>query len=41
MSVLSNNGNQTAALIFEPSKVIDIAGINKIVPNIEAAIYRT
>ena len=33
-------GNRTAALIFGPSKVFVIAGINKIVPNMEAAMYR-
>jgi len=33
-------GNRTAALIFGPAKVIVIAGINKIVPNVEAAIER-
>jgi hypothetical protein len=37
---IDGRGNRTAALIFGPSKVIVIAGINKIVPNIEAAIYR-
>jgi len=33
-------GNRSAALIFGPSKVIVIAGINKIVPDKEAAIHR-
>jgi len=33
-------GNRVAALIFGPSKIIVVAGINKIVPDIEAAIYR-
>jgi L-lactate utilization protein LutB len=37
---IDGRGNRTAALIFGPSKVIVIAGINKVVPNIEAAIYR-
>jgi hypothetical protein len=37
---IDGSGNRTAALIFGPSKVIIVAGINKIVPNIEAAIYR-
>jgi hypothetical protein len=33
-------GNRVAALIFGPPKVIVIAGINKIVPDYEAAVYR-
>jgi hypothetical protein len=37
---IDGSGNRVAALIFGPSKVIVIAGINKIVPNIEAAIDR-
>lgn len=33
-------GNRVAALIFGPSKIIVVAGINKIVPDTEAAVYR-
>jgi len=33
-------GNRVAALIFGPPKIIVISGINKIVPDYEAAIYR-
>ena len=33
-------GNRVAALIFGPPKIIVIAGVNKIVPDYEAAIYR-
>ena len=33
-------GNRVAALIFGPPKIIVVAGINKIVPDVEAAIYR-
>jgi len=33
-------GNRVAALVFGPSKVIIVAGINKIVPDLEAAMWR-
>jgi hypothetical protein len=33
-------GNRVAALIFGPPKVIIVAGINKIVPDVQAAIHR-
>lgn len=33
-------GNRVAALIFGPPKVIIVAGINKIVPDVHAAIHR-
>ena len=33
-------GNRVAALIFGPKKVIVVAGINKIVPDVEAALDR-
>lgn len=37
---IDGNGNRVAALIFGPKKVIIVAGINKIVPDVEAAIDR-
>lgn len=37
---MDGTGNRSAALIFGPSKVIVIAGVNKIVPDKEAAINR-
>jgi L-lactate utilization protein LutB len=37
---LDGSGNRVAALIFGPPKVIVIAGINKIVANIETAVDR-
>ena len=33
-------GNRVAALIFGPPKVIIVAGINKIVPDVDAAVHR-
>ena len=33
-------GNRIAALIFGPSKVIIVAGINKIVPDVDEALHR-
>jgi len=33
-------GNRTAAMLFGPSKVVIIAGVNKIVENVEAGIRR-
>ncbi len=33
-------GNRVAALIFGPPKIIVISGVNKIVPDYEAAVYR-
>ena len=37
---IDGSGNRVAALIYGPSKVIVVAGINKIVPDLEAAIDR-
>lgn len=37
---VDGNGNRVAALIFGPKRVIVVAGVNKIVPNLEAAIAR-
>lgn len=37
---VDGNGNRVAALVYGPKSVIIIAGINKIVPDLEAAIYR-
>ena len=37
---VDGNGNRVAALIFGPAHVIVLAGANKIVPNVEAAIAR-
>jgi L-lactate utilization protein LutB len=33
-------GNRLAALIFGPTRVIVVAGINKVVPDVNAALYR-
>ena len=33
-------GNRVASLIFGPKNVIVIAGLNKVVPNLDAAILR-
>jgi len=33
-------GSRVAAMIFGPSKIIIVAGINKIVPDVKAAIFR-
>lgn len=37
---VDGNGNRISAIIYGPKKVIVIAGANKIVPNLEAAVYR-
>ena len=37
---VDGNGNRVAALIFGPKRVIVVAGVNKIVPNLQAAISR-
>jgi len=37
---IDGTGNRVAALIFGPSKVIVVAGVNKIVPDVDAAIHR-
>lgn len=37
---VDGRGNRVAALIYGPKKVIVVAGINKIVRNLDAAIYR-
>ncbi len=37
---MDGTGNRTAALIFGPQKVIVIAGLNKIVPDVASAIQR-
>jgi len=37
---VDGNGNRVAAMLYGPDKVIIIAGINKIVENIEEAIKR-
>lgn len=37
---VDGNGNRVAAMLFGPDKVIVIAGINKIVPDVEAAMER-
>ncbi len=37
---IDGSGNRVAALAFGPSKVIIIAGTNKIVPDVDAAIQR-
>ena len=34
-------GNRVASLIFGPKNVIIIAGLNKVVPNLDMAILRT
>lgn len=38
---VDGNGNRVAAMLYGPDKVIIVAGINKIVPNVEEAIIRT
>lgn len=38
---VDGNGNRVAAMLYGPDKVIIIAGVNKIVANIEEAISRT
>lgn len=37
---VDGNGNRVAALAYGPEKVIIIAGINKVVPNLRAAVER-
>lgn len=37
---VDGNGNRVAALTYGPKSVIVVAGINKIVPDLEAAVYR-
>ncbi len=37
---VDGNGNRVAAMIFGPDKVIIVAGVNKIVKDVEAAIER-
>ena len=37
---IDGNGNRVASLIFGPKKVIVIAGMNKVVPNVEDGIRR-
>ena len=37
---IDGQGNRVAAMIFGPRKVIVIAGVNKIVPDVEAALDR-
>lgn len=37
---VDGNGNRVAALIYGPKKVIVLAGVNKIVRNLDEAIYR-
>jgi len=38
---MDGTGNRVAALIYGPEKVIVLAGMNKIVPDVEAGIART
>ena len=38
---VDGNGNRVAAILYGPDKVIIVAGVNKIVSNIEEAIIRT
>ena len=38
---IDGNGNRVAAMIFGPKNVIVVAGMNKIVKNIDDAIQRT
>ena len=38
---LDGNGNRVAALIYGPKKVVVAVGMNKLCPNVEAAIERT
>lgn len=37
---MDGNGNRVAALTFGPRRVIVVAGMNKVVPNVEAGIER-
>jgi len=37
---LDGTGNRVAATIFGPKRVVFVAGINKVVPNLEAAMHR-
>ncbi len=37
---VDGRGNRTAALIYGPKKVVVVAGVNKIVRDLDAAIYR-
>ncbi|MEG1426982.1 MAG: lactate utilization protein [Oscillospiraceae bacterium] len=37
---VDGNGNRTAAIIHGPKKILVIAGINKIVRDLDAAVYR-
>ena len=37
---VDGHGNRTAAMLFGPKKVIVVVGINKIVPDVEAALQR-
>lgn len=38
---VDGNGNRVAAILYGPDKVIIVAGVNKIVSNVEEAIIRT
>ena len=38
---VDGNGNRVAAMLYGPDKVIIVAGVNKIVSNVEEAIIRT
>ena len=38
---VDGNANRVAAMLYGPDKVIIVAGVNKIVPNVEEAIIRT
>ncbi len=38
---VDGNGNRVAAMLYGPDKVIIIAGVNKIVSNVEEAVLRT
>lgn len=38
---VDGNGNRVAAMLYGPDKVIIVAGVNKIAPNVEEAIIRT
>ena len=38
---LDGLGNRVAAMIFGPKKVILVAGMNKVVPDVESAVART
>lgn len=37
---VDGNGNRVAALVYGPEKVLVVSGINKIVRNLDAAVYR-